>query len=89
MGVCKLPDKAGEEPHIYRRIDIKTYPRAQFGFALLYFTGSCNFNKKMRSHALQKGFSLSDSGLVPTKYASKDLIAHFEGLECPTEQDVF
>jgi DNA polymerase lambda len=43
MGVCQLDAK-----HKFRRIDIKVYPRDQYGFALLYFTGSDKFNIKMR-----------------------------------------
>lgn len=35
MGVCRLPG-AG---HLHRRIDLKAYPRHQFPFAVLYFTG--------------------------------------------------
>ena len=48
-----------------RRIDIKVYPKEQYGFALLYFTGSKNFNRDMRVFAEEKGFTLSDHGLVP------------------------
>jgi DNA polymerase/3'-5' exonuclease PolX len=46
MGICKLDDK-----HPARRIDIKAYPLDQYGFALLYFTGSGNFNRSMRLFA--------------------------------------
>jgi DNA polymerase/3'-5' exonuclease PolX len=38
MGVCNLLG-------IHRRIDIKYYPRDQFGYAILYFTGSDHFNR--------------------------------------------
>ncbi len=41
MGLCKL-DKPGA---IHRRIDIKSYPRSMFPFAILYFTGSDYFNR--------------------------------------------
>lgn len=46
MGVCKAP----KDPH-YRRIDIKVYPKGQYGFAVLYFTGSDQFNRQMRLFA--------------------------------------
>ena len=36
MGVCK---ELGRNDAIFRRIDIKVYPRAALPFALLYFTG--------------------------------------------------
>lgn len=54
MGVCKLPgcDK-------YRRLDIIVTTPEQYYFELLYFTGSDDFNKEMRSEALKQGYSLS------------------------------
>lgn len=39
------------------------YPRSQYGFAVLYFTGSAAHNIKMRNDAISYGFSLSDAGL--------------------------
>ena len=66
MGVCKVP-KPGA---LARRIDIKVYPKEQYGFALLYFTGSDYFNRSMRLFADKKGFTLSDNGLVPTTKAA-------------------
>jgi DNA polymerase lambda len=77
MGVCQLTDK-----HLFRRIDIKAYPQTQYGFALLYFTGSGPFNLKMREKALELGYSLSDHGLKPTMPGNPSF-------DCPTEQDIF
>jgi DNA polymerase lambda len=77
MGVCQLDSK-----HKFRRIDIKVYPRDQYGFALLYFTGSDKFNIGMRQEALNQGYSLSDHGMKPVKPGNK---TH----ACPTEEDVF
>ena len=31
--------------YAHRRIDLKAYPREQFPFAVLYFTGSDYFNR--------------------------------------------
>ena len=56
---------------LYRRIDIKVYPRSMYAFALLYFTGSDHFNRSMRwyAHYLKighhVGHKLSDDGLFP------------------------
>lgn len=61
MGVCKLEGEGRK----HRRIDIKVYPKDQYGFAILYFTGSDYFNRSMRLFAEQKGFTLSDHGLAP------------------------
>ena len=49
-----------------RRVDIKIYPPEQYAYALLYFTGSDHFNRSMRHLCSQKGYSLSDHGLVHT-----------------------
>jgi DNA polymerase lambda len=40
MGVCRL-----SATHLHRRIDIKVYPREQYAFALLYFTGDAYYNR--------------------------------------------
>jgi len=46
MGVGKVKGSSKA-----RRIDIKVYPKEQYGFALLYFTGSDYFNRDMRLFA--------------------------------------
>ena len=87
MGVCKV-----SEPNaVARRIDIKAYPREQYGFALLYFTGSDYFNRSMRLFADKKGFTLSDHGLKPVVKAgaSKTKISKGIGIACLTEEQVF
>ena len=84
MGVCQLDEK-----HPNRRIDIKAYPKDQYGFALLYFTGSGNFNRSMRLFAQKKGYSLSDYGLTPVLRVKGETVAEFESIPCPTEEDVF
>ena len=57
MGLCKL---SPELPA--RRIDILVADPSYYYFALLYFTGSYNFNIQMRKIALKKGLSLSEYG---------------------------
>lgn len=84
MGVCQLNPES-----IHRRIDIKAYPLDQYGFALLYFTGSGNFNRSMRLFAQKKGYSLSDYGLTPVLRVKGEKVAEFESVPCPTEEDVF
>eukprot|EP00347_Sterkiella_histriomuscorum_P009814 403339784 len=58
QGICQLSPK-----HKIRRIDLKVYPSDQYGYALLYFTGSGNFNVDMRTQALKQGYTLSDHGM--------------------------
>ena len=57
MGICRL---SPELPA--RRIDILIAEPSYYYFALLYFTGSYNFNIYMRKIALTKGLSLSEYG---------------------------
>lgn len=46
-----------------RRIDIRYVPTESYYSALLYFTGSGNFNKKMRELAISLGYKLNEYGL--------------------------
>ena len=57
MGVC---DKTGGY-----RLDIRFIPKESFGTALMYFTGSKNFNTLVRTEALKKGYTLEEYGLYP------------------------
>lgn len=62
MGMCRL---SPELPA--RRIDILLADPSHYYFALLYFTGSYNFNIYMRKIALKKGLSLSEYGFKDSK----------------------
>lgn len=53
MGACKLAEKT-------RRLDIRLTPYDQYYCAVLYFTGSDLFNKEMRAHALNNGYTLNE-----------------------------
>lgn len=46
-----------------RRIDVEFTPPSQYAIALLYFTGSKEFNVRMRSIANQQGFHLEEKYL--------------------------
>ena len=46
-----------------RRIDIRFIQYESYHYALLYFTGSSDLNKKMREIAKSKGYKLSEYGL--------------------------
>ena len=65
MGLCKL---SPELPA--RRIDILVADPSYYYFALLYFTGSYNFNIQMRKIALKKGLSLSEYGFKEANAAN-------------------
>ena len=78
LAVCKL-----KRHKLSRRIDLLFTPIKEYPFALLYFTGSGEFNVKMRNHALSKGYSLSEHGLKHT-VDNRDVEHDFK-----TEQDIF
>lgn len=56
MGIFKIKNDL-------RRIDIRYMPLESFYSAILYFTGSRDFNKKMRHVALGMGYILNEYGL--------------------------
>lgn len=76
MGICSLGT-------IGRRIDIMYTKQNEYPFAILYFTGSMEFNVKMRSELLEKGLSLNEYGVKDTK--TNKMVKH----DCITEKDVF
>lgn len=76
MGVCCLPRHKS-----IRRIDIMFTEPSQYPFALLYFTGSQNFNIGMRNIAISKGYSLNEYGLTKNSKKINNVFL--------TEKDVF
>ncbi len=78
MGVCK-------QKKIFRRLDIRLLPIDQYYCGILYFTGSDMFNKQMRAHALDIGFTLNEYTLRPMDAGHVPL----EPLPVSSEEDVF
>lgn len=58
MGLCRY----GKSP--IRRIDIRLIPTFSIHAAMLYFTGSGDFNKKMRRVAMDMKYTLNEYGLL-------------------------
>lgn len=85
MGLGKIED-------YYRHIDIFYYSEKEYPFALLFSTGSGQFNIEMRAFAIKKGYSLSEKELV-YKDGTKILTEEYKsdiGKDYPTEeQDIF
>jgi DNA polymerase lambda len=79
-GVCRLAKHRS-----YRRIDIMFTEPDRYPFALLYFTGSQQFNIAMRNHALGLGYSLNEYGLKHTGATKEERIDHV----FHNEEDVF
>lgn len=77
LGYCQI------EGMPVRRLDLLMIPKAEYACAILYFTGSQQFNVAFRSYALEKGYTLNEHELKPTK----------EGVPAvptfSTEQDIF
>lgn len=51
---------------VARRLDLLVVPKEQFPFALLYFTGSGDFNVAFRKHALKLGYTLNEHAMKLT-----------------------
>ena len=77
-GVCKLGNKGTP-----RRIDIMYTKPEEYPFAILYFTGSGNFNTNMRDIILKKGMSINEYNLKDN--ITKNKIIH----PFITEKDIF
>ena len=58
----------------YRRIDIMYTKPEEYPFAILYFTGSMEFNAKMRGLTLEKGLSMNEYSLKDNK--TKNVVDH-------------
>ena len=65
-------------------MDIIIVPIQYFYSALLHFTGSGDFNQKLRLHAKSLGFKLSEYGLVKTDKTGKEI-----NIPANSEQDIF
>ena len=75
MGVCKITKNG-----LLRRIDIRFIPQESYYTSVLYFTGSGEFNRRMRSVALSMGYTLNEYRLLNEK--SKPM-------KIESEKDVF
>ena len=80
MGLCMVKQNS-KKTNVARRLDIRFMPYDSYGSAILYFTGSANFNTNIRKVALSKGYSLSEFGF---KKKSDGIL-----IPCATEEEVF
>ena len=65
--------KSDASPYL-RRIDIMYTKPLEYPFAVLYFTGSGDFNVRMRGDALAKGYTMNEYSIKHT--ATKKIIDH-------------
>ena len=83
MGICKLNSKSKG-----RRMDIRFIPYESKVPAILYFTGSGNFNKFMRTEALKKGYTINEYGIYQTKKINSKQVKDKQ-IAVSTEKDIF
>ncbi|XP_044861238.1 DNA polymerase beta isoform X1 [Mauremys mutica] len=85
MGVCQLPSEEDGTNYPYRRIDVRLIPKDQYYCGVLYFTGSDIFNKNMRTHALEMGFTINEYTIRPLGVTG----VAGEPLPVESEKDIF
>jgi DNA polymerase/3'-5' exonuclease PolX len=81
MGFCKYKNNP------VRRIDIRYMPYESYYTALLYFTGSDEFNRKMRQIAKKKNYKLNEYGLYKLEIKNGKLVEKRINIE--SEEEVF
>jgi DNA polymerase beta len=81
LAICQLPDGKA------RRLDLLMIPRDQYAYALLYFTGSDQFNVAMRRYALEKGYTMNEHTMKPVLQAAGGTAP--EPPVMAREQDIF
>ena len=74
---------------LVRHVDVLISNKTEFPYALLYFTGSKFFNIKLRTHAQQLGYSLSEHGLKPILKQFSRAQLSMKPSEVKTERDIF
>ena len=84
MGYCQLnPDC------LVRRVDIRFVSCDSFYPAVLYFTGSGQFNQTMRQRALKCGYTLNEYGLFKVKSQIGRKIVKGDKVKTKTEEEIF
>ena len=80
----------------YRHIDIFFYSEEEYPFALLYSTGSAQFNIEMRAYALKLGYSLNEKQLYQINKSKKllpitkeEYLSDIQKSYPTTEEDIF
>ena len=79
MGYVKAGPKG-----VARRLDIMLTPPAEYPYAILYFTGSDQFNVAFRRWASEKGYTLNEHTMVPAEGRRATAVPGMRG-----ERDIF
>jgi DNA polymerase/3'-5' exonuclease PolX len=83
MGMCILPKSS-----INRRLDVLYTTSEEYPFALLYFTGSGNFNTTLREYANTIGYRLNEYAIRHYNYEKK-IIGDIIDVPFKNETDIF
>jgi DNA polymerase (family 10) len=86
--ISKGPTKTSVRLTSGIQVDLRVVPEKQFGYALLYFTGSKNHNIRIRRIANEKGFSLSEYALESIKGRRVSLPASLRKRQV-SEKDIY
>ena len=84
MGVCKNSLKG-----LNRRIDIRFIPLESIAPALLYFTGSGEFNVNMRTYALKQNYTINEYGIYKIAKSKATGVVKTLKLNAITEKEIF
>ncbi|GAB4509083.1 MAG: DNA polymerase/3'-5' exonuclease PolX [Anaerolineae bacterium] len=82
------PTKSSVELLSGLQVDLRVLPKARWGTALNYFTGSQAHNIHMRELALAKGYSLNEHAFSPVDDQG-NIIESAEKVLCATEAEVY
>ncbi|ARF10789.1 DNA polymerase family X protein [Hokovirus HKV1] len=86
MGFCKYENKP------IRHIDIMYIPYESFWTAILHFTGSGDFNERLRHHAKLLGYKLNQYGLYKKEYEkdnNKKKVKKLNRIMVNSEKEIF
>lgn len=72
--------------HKARRIDFLNTSKEEYPFAILYFTGSKNFNTEMRRHALSLGYTMNEHGITSLNNSNNNILMN---TQFNKEEDIF
>lgn len=88
MGICRGINQVDNSTICLtdtgRRIDIRLVKPEEWAAAILYFTGSGEFNRKMRTLAITRGFHLNEYGLYLSLNGKKTA-----QIDVQSERDIF
>ncbi len=96
---CAAPDverilargdtKASIRLHSGLQVDLRVLPLAQFGAALLYFTGSKEHNVALRGRAQDRGLTLNEYGLFPDDGEAAPHTRGVKAIAAATEEEIY